>query len=363
MDKTPVEECVALTKKLMHYQTTEEQHDEFTHCITFLKQYFAATPLVVKEFHSNKKPSLFISFDGKKHQKLLLNGHLDVVAGDDTQFLPTVSNGKLWGRGSSDMKAALAIMVVLLKTMAQQQKHPKVGLMIVSDEEIGGHHGTEYLLNKGYAGDFVITGEPTSLGIETRHKGILQVKVTACGRSCHACRPWLGENAIEKLFFQYSTFCKRVGTTAHQANEWLPSVNVTNIFAQGPVNVTPEKAEMILDIRTTENVTNKQMMQLMKEIGFTVAVLQDSSLMINDEHDHHITSLQKIATKILGTKVSLIRSSGGSDTRYFTTQGIAGVNFGPVGKNHHQSNEYLEIKSIAPYYHILEQYIHKHCFS
>lgn len=362
MERTVVEECVTLAKKLIHYRTTAERYDELEKCIASIKQYCTATPLVIHAFHSNKKPSLFISFNGRKKQKLLLNGHLDVVAGDNAQFLPVVKSGRLWGRGSSDMKAGLAIMLVLLKRMAQQQQCPSVGLMIVSDEEIGGHHGTEYLVNKGYRGDFVITGEPTGLAIETKHKGILQVKVSACGKCCHASRPWLGENAIEKLFSQYAMLCKRIGKTANARQEWLPSINLTNIFAQGPMNVTPEKAEMILDMRTTEHFTTKKIIQLMKDAGLRFTIIQDSSLMINDEHDYHITSLQKIATKILGTKVSLIRSSGGSDTRFFTAQGIAGVNFGPVGKNHHQNNEYLEIKSIAPYYEILEQYIHEHCF-
>jgi len=349
-------EIIALTKDLIVFRTTEDRIDEMNRCIEYIKNYFNGCNVIIKEFTHKNKPSLFIAFNKKKKQDIILNGHIDVVEGFDSQFVPEIKEKNIIGRGSNDMKTAVATMIVLMKNLSRIKKPPKVGLMIVSDEEVGGLQGTNKLVKKGYVGEFAITGETSKFNIESKHKGLLQVKLTAYGSASHASRPWLGTNAIEKLIRQYTKFLVEF-PTATRKHKWLPSINPTNFIATGPYNVTPSKAEMVLDIRTTEEYTNRKIIEALKRNNIKFKKIMDGGMMLNPKKNQHIKSLKKITEKVLGKKVKYIKSCGGSDTRFFTEKGISAVNFGPIGKNHHKHNEYLEISSIEPYYKILEQFI------
>jgi succinyl-diaminopimelate desuccinylase len=354
--KEILDEIVKLTKELILFRTTEDRKEELNKCIAFIKNYFNGSNVKIDEFNFKDKPSLFISFNGKKKQTLILNGHIDVVEGFDSQFVPEEKDGKIFGRGANDMKASVAVMIVLMKHLSEKKNPPKVGLMLVSDEEIGGDNGTKILLKKGYKANFCLIGEPSKFHVETKHKGVLQVKVKAYGSSSHSSRPWLGDNAIEKMMKQYKRLINEV-PVATRKHKWLTSINPTNIIAQGPYNVTPSKAEMIMDIRTSEEYTNKKIMELMKKCGMKFTLLRNAPMMLNKKKNKDMRTLKKIAEKVLDKKVKYIKSCGGSDGRYFTGKNIPTVNFGPYGKNHHKAGEHMEITCLDQYYKILEKFI------
>ncbi|MBW2999388.1 M20/M25/M40 family metallo-hydrolase [Candidatus Woesearchaeota archaeon] len=350
------EEIITLTKKLILFRTTEDRGEELFRCIQFIKNYFNGTNVIIKEFCYKNKPSLFVSFNKRKKQDLILNGHIDVVEGFYSQFVAETEGSKLYGRGSADMKTAVATMIVLMKNLARISKPPKVGLMIVSDEEIGGSNGTKQLLKRGYRSDFGITGETSKFNIETKHKGSLQVKIISYGSSSHSSRPWRGSNAIEKLIRQYQRLLNEI-PTATSKQKWLASINPTNIIATGPYNVTPSKAEMVLDIRTTEEYTNRKILNILKKLNIKYKKILDGNMMFTKNNNAYVRSLKKITEQILNKKVKYIKSCGGSDTRFFTLKEMPAVNFGPIGKNHHKHNEYVKLDSIEPYYRILEKFI------
>lgn len=354
MDSTK-SNIIKLTKELIKFRTTENRVLQLRKCIDYIKEYLDSSDVIIREFCYKDKPSLFISFNKRRRQQLILNGHIDVVEGYDSQFVPVVTGNKLFGRGSADMKGSVAAMIVLMKALSR--KKPKVALMIVSDEEVGGLDGTKHLVRKGFIGDFAITGETSRFNLETKHKGMLRVKLIAYGSSSHASRPWLGSNAIEKLMRQYYKL-RDVVPTATPKHKWLPSINPTNFVATGPYNVTPSKAEMVLDIRTTEEFSNRKVIETLKRLNIKYKKILDGNFMDNEKKNHHIKSLKKITEGVLGRKVKYIKSCGGSDTRFFTEKGIPAVNFGPIGTNHHKHNEFVELDSIMPYYNILKKFVY-----
>jgi len=350
------DEILSVSSELIKFRTTEDRFDEIRKCMGYIKDYFADSNVVIREHSFKEKPSLFICFNKRKRQDLILNGHIDVIEGTDSQFLAERKGNFLYGRGTSDMKIALATMIVLMKKLSNMKKIPKVGLMIVSDEELGGFHGTRMLLKAGYKSNFAITGETSKFNVETKHKGSLQVRIIAYGSHSHASRPWLGNNAIEKLIKQWAKLLEEI-PRANNQKKWLPSINPTNFIAEGPYNVTPAKAEMVLDIRTTEEWTNRKILYTLKKLNIKYKRILDGNMLYNNRKNNHIKSLKKITQNVLGRKVKYIKSCGGSDTRFFTNHNIPAVNFGPIGRNHHKHNEYLEISSIEPYYKILEKFI------
>jgi succinyl-diaminopimelate desuccinylase len=348
------EEVLDVTKRLISFRSTADRPSEIRACIDYVKDYFSDTPLLVREFTFAGKPALVISFNRRKRFKLLLNGHIDVVDGNETQFTAVEKDGRLYGRGTNDMKGSVATMMVLMRRTAAKGLKLDVGLLIVSDEEIGGK-GTAEFARRGYLADFLIFGEPTKLRIETKHKGVMMVTVTAYGSSSHGSRPWLGNNAIEKLIRQLQKLHEEI-PQATRSNKWLPTVNVTSFMSDFPPNVTPSKAEMTLDIRTTEEWSNRRVKAIFKKLKLKYKILFEGAMLTNKRKVEQIRKLRTIADRVVGKKRKYVKSCGSTDARYYHGKGVPVAVIGPTGDNHHKQNEYVEIDALGKFYRILKTY-------
>ena len=152
------------------------------------------------------RPQVVAVVNGREAGRtLILNGHIDVVPEgsrshwDDDPYGGVVKGGRLFGRGSGDMKGGLAVMMVLAKIL-QDRGLPrgKVVFQFVIGEETG-EPGTKDLLTKrGIRGDYGIVLEPTSLRVATAEKGLAWLRITLAGRPAHASVAEQGINAIEK---------------------------------------------------------------------------------------------------------------------------------------------------------------------
>ena len=116
-----------------------------------------------------------------------------------TQFEPRVEGDHLIGRGAYDMKGGLAAMMCAVRDLAAQDA-VRVHFVCVSDEESDEQEqrASDFLVERGYIGDFAITGEPTNLHIGVQAKGVLALRLHVSGRSAHGSTPWLGDNAVVK---------------------------------------------------------------------------------------------------------------------------------------------------------------------
>jgi acetylornithine deacetylase/succinyl-diaminopimelate desuccinylase family protein len=137
---------------------------------------------------------------------LLVNGHLDTVPVGPAQwshdpFAGEVSDGRLWGRGSADMKGGVAAAIEAVHTVRRAGAELPCDIVfhLVADEERGGQLGTRVLLERGLVtGDACLVPEPTGLDICIAERGILHVDVRLHGRPAHASEPRNGISAIEK---------------------------------------------------------------------------------------------------------------------------------------------------------------------
>ncbi len=353
---TSTDEIVDITKRLIQYKTIGENRSEIDDCLSYIKKYFK--DFVVREYSSHGKKSLVISYTNKKKFKLILNGHIDVVDADPDQFLPYIKNNRLYGRGAIDMKAGVAVFMKLMKDFYQTK--PDVALMIVSDEETGGLDGTGYLI-KHYSADLVIGSEPNQSGNDSRfditvsHKGVLWLKVRSFGKACHASRPWLGKNAVDKLIEKYLEIRKIFPLP--KSKSWTPTLNLSKISAGDSINRVPDYAEMYLDIRFTEKPSIKEIIQKLRKIrDVEIEIIEKTPLLLNRKMKE-INNLGNLVESISGTKVNLLKEHGASDMRFFSEKNIPAVLFGPWGKNYHGKDEFSSVKSMSKYYEIMKKYI------
>jgi acetylornithine deacetylase/succinyl-diaminopimelate desuccinylase-like protein len=141
--------------------------------------------------------------DGSGGRSLLFNGHLDTVGVDGmihAPWDPLVRDGKLYGRGSTDMKAGVAAMVAAAETAAAAGTAGDIVLALVADEEhasIGTGAVLEFL--DGRLPDACLVGEPTWLDLVIAHRGYAVVEVTFTGQAAHSSQAALGVNAVPHL--------------------------------------------------------------------------------------------------------------------------------------------------------------------
>jgi len=136
---------------------------------------------------------------------LIINGHLDVVpveaqAWTRDPFDPHIEDGRLYGRGSADMKGGIAAAVCALAVLERAGRTPGCDVVfhLVADEERGGRFGTGTLLERGLIeGDACLVPEPTDLQLCVAERGLFQAYVTVHGRPGHGSRPREGISAIE----------------------------------------------------------------------------------------------------------------------------------------------------------------------
>ena len=139
-------------------------------------------------------------------RSLILNGHIDTMPFDHLDewvthpLEPKIIDGKLYGRGSCDMKGGLAAAICALDLLKQAGVQLKGDVIVESvvDEE-GGGNGTMAAILRGYKADAAIITEPTELQVMPAHMGWLFYRIEVKGKALHSSMKWKGVNAIEKM--------------------------------------------------------------------------------------------------------------------------------------------------------------------
>jgi acetylornithine deacetylase len=196
---------------------------------------------------------------GADGDSLALVGHHDVVPPDDSQtdggeYVVREDGGRLYGRGTADMKGALAAML-----LAFRDCDPARPLCFASfvGEEVGGE-GARAAIEDGFAPDYAVVGEGSTgyseggvLDVAVAHKGRRASTVTASGSSAHASEPEAGENAVYRACDAVDEICALDAPTAKVVGETLSgSVAVTEIEGGTAWNVIPDSCAVTVDERT-----------------------------------------------------------------------------------------------------------------
>src|SRR5262249_28320616 len=143
------------------------------------------------------RPNVVARAGRRGARRLLFNGHLDVVGTDGMIHDPWSAdaiNGRMYGRGSADMKSGIASMCAAAARVADSV-NGEIVIAAVTDEEFESV-GTRALIASGVRADAAIVTEPTSLAIMPAHLGFVWIDVTTHGRAAHGSRWELGVDAI-----------------------------------------------------------------------------------------------------------------------------------------------------------------------
>lgn len=216
---------------------------------------------------------------------VVLSGHMDTVpvgsiAWQHGPFSGVIEDGKMYGRGTVDMKSGLLALMYALIRFAHRSKDTWCGELILaatSTEETGAEGAKALVANRQLPEfDALIIAEPTDCRLVIAHKGALWTRVCSCGKASHSSMPEMGVNAIGKLFPFYSRLSD-VDISSDQ-HELLspPTLAVTLINGGKQPNVIPDRCEMTLDMRTLPYQSHEALAGQLKELA--------KELMEADEH-------------------------------------------------------------------------------
>jgi succinyl-diaminopimelate desuccinylase len=346
-----------LLKELLLIESSTK--DGANQAVEFCKQWLLEHELQ-PELIENNGYKMLVCEIGEGDTTIVFNGHVDVVSGKKEQFIPVEKEGRLYARGSADMKAGVAAMMVAMKELRSKKLGVKIQLQIVSDEEIGGYNCSGYLVKNGYRGDFVICSEPTQLGIALQAKGVLRLEVEINGKSAHGSRPWEGDNAIVKAYKVYEKILELPFTQENSDFYPSPSINLAIISGGEVFNKVPDRCVMSLDIRYLPGQNPDQIVQQIENLsGGTVTVGLHGIPVATERTNPFITGLKPVLEKHIGGQAVIFGQHGAADTQYFAAHGIPAIEFGPSGANWHGDDEYVELKSIETYKNILIDYVQR----
>lgn len=203
---------------------------------------------------------------------ITLTGHLDTVPADpeDWSFDPfsgAIDNGRLLGRGSSDMKAGVACLVNAAIRHATEHPHGTALQLVLTFGEETGCDGARTIDRAALSpSSLLIVAEPTANRVVLGHKGTLWLRLTARGTAAHGSRPDLGDNALAAL--------ATAATRIHDHGDWPISpthgpatVNVGTFHAGSQPNLVPDRAEMQLDVRTVPEFTSDNALTAISELA------------------------------------------------------------------------------------------------
>src|SRR5262245_2462796 len=242
------DEIVALAERLIGYDTSEP--DSVLEAAGFVKGWLEARGIEASHEEVRGLPVLKAEVGASEGPTVVLHGHLDVVPGREGQFDPSVDGDRLYGRGTYDMKGALAAMLVTTAAMRDQDE-VRVRLGIVGDEESEeeAERGSDRLVDAGFVGDFAITGEPTDLQIGVEAKGVLALRIEVTGVAAHGATPWLGDNAALRAVEVFRSI-ESLPFARHSSELFdRPSINLGRILGGDALNKVPDRCAIDVDIR------------------------------------------------------------------------------------------------------------------
>ncbi|MFD1392901.1 ArgE/DapE family deacylase [Lacticaseibacillus jixianensis] len=305
----------------------------------------------------------------------VFTGHQDVVNTGDLSkwtyppFAAHIENGRLYGRGASDMKSGLAAEVLAFIALKQSGFAHHVRLLLTIGEEYGAM-GAQQLTDAGYADDIaaMLVGEPTAGKIEFGHAGSYNYKVKSYGKSAHSSLPALGTNAIVKLtdfilaertLFDDVPVDPVIGPLVH---------SVTVLKAGDQVNTIPDYAELAGNIRPTPSFMNEKVTARLQEAVAKIDAAGAGNLKFELTHTFYpvltptdsklVTRANEAIESVSGKKLALTISHGATDASDFTKSKnkFETIIYGPGDEDKNLSHQINEYVSLDRYHTVIKEY-------
>jgi succinyl-diaminopimelate desuccinylase len=317
---------------------------------------------------------------GTAEPLVVFAGHTDVVPPGPLEdwrtppFEPVIRDGRLWGRGASDMKSSLAAMIVATERLLHG-KRPiagSLGFLVTSDEEADAVNGTvkviETLSGRGVRIDHCIVGEPSSTSrtgdvVRNGRRGSLNGHVRVKGVQGHVAYP---EQVVNPIHRFAPALLELAAHVWDHGTEYFPptSFQFSNIRAgTGTTNVVPGELEAWFNFRFNTRQSPDALRGAVEacfarhDLDFSID-WRLSGMPFITQRGTLTDAVEEAVAAVMGHRPLLSTSGGTSDGRFIAPTGAAVVELGPANATIHQANEHIavaEIEELTCIYHELLQ--------
>lgn len=310
---------------------------------------------------------------------LMLNGHLDIVGTDDMThppFVPSIVDGRLYGRGSADMKGGIAAMCVAARDALRRGIDGQVIIAAVIDEEYESL-GTRALLSSGIRADAAIITEPTGLAMCPAHRGFVWARLDFRGRAAHGSRYDLGVDAITHAALVIAELNRTQLDVLHRRVHphpllGRPSLHASTIIGGTGLSTYPDRCTVEIERRTIPGETATTFLEELNEACDIVrrsnptldVSVQISTSQLPSDVPLGAPVLAELE-RALGEENLPVRVEGLSawtDAALLNEADIPAICFGPGDiALAHSSTEWVPVREIHDATRVLERFISAWC--
>ncbi len=378
-------EAIEVLQKMIKFKTVNEPGDEKP-LAEYIKNLLEEIGLEVKlDDLGNNRANVIGRLKGAgEREALLFNGHLDTVPPGDIQwkygpYSGDVVDGKIYGRGSADMKGGLAAMLIALKLINDSGLKLKGDFVYsaTAGEETDSIGAVKFVKDGGLDGvGAIIIGEPSSNGVNIAEKGAFWVEISTYGKTAHGAFPDEGINAVVHMNAFLSELISY--KFKYEENELVgrPTMNISTISGGVKTNVVPDKSAITIDMRTVpgmdhdeivrdfEKIINKLSNEI-KDFKADIKVLNNRAAVETKSTDPFVKLAVDTIKQEFNKEVKPRGVNFYTDASVFLpAKNIPCIFYGPGDANMaHQPNECITIDSLIEsvyfYYKMIENYLVK----
>lgn len=329
--------------------------------------------LIVRD-PSETKANLYATTGPAVDGGVILSGHSDVVPTEGQNWASDpyeidIRDGKMYGRGSCDMKGFLACLLAKAETFKNADLRVPIHLAFTYDEEVGclGVPSlVEAIKNLPHKPAMCIVGEPTEMKVITQHKGKFSARAHFTGRSGHSSLPDEGVNAVE-FASEFVVFLRQLGRKCREQgphdDEFVPNHTTfhTGVINGGTqLNIIPQNCFVDFEFRNlpnddrnalkaqiydyVENILEPEMRQTFDDVGIEIEVISDMPGLATGDHEE----VTKLVMALTGANTTG-KVSFGTEAGVFSEQGgIPTVVCGPGNiEQAHKPDEFVELDQLG----------------
>lgn len=351
---------------LIRFKTETGNREEIMSCISFIMREFKEHRPYIK-LHEGIAPVVLLSNTEEMNFDVLVVGHIDVVPAEEEDFEPKVEEGKIFGRGSLDMKSFAAVGLQTLNFVLEKNLGIKFGVLLSTDEEKGSFGLEEFLqkypdIHAKIVLDVDVAGDINKL--ITKCKAPVFVRLEAKGLEAHGSTPWEGVDANEKLLQALMSIRKKYPYFSKEQpkplNTWIDTVHFAKISGGDVANVISNQAEALLDFRLTEKSGHLELENFLKTAlpaGVSFEIVSYGEPVVMDEKSEEICTYKRVAEQVLGADVDFAFMGGATDSRSFAKKGSIVIMHSGSGCGMHAKGEFVELKSVCQLAEIQKEFI------
>lgn len=395
---TEREQIIDLTSKLIHIRSRvikpedrkesaentkirAEKRDAALQVLNFVSEFLANDDIITSR--TFEKEEVVSRLWGDKNTllnpKLLLSGHIDVVNAPDELFTAKVDDGKIFGRGSGDMKGHVAALITAYKKWISETKSSKgVGLLLTSDEEVGGFRGTRFIVEDGLLRPkFVFIPDGSfAFNIVDSQKAPHHFHVRAESKDGggHVSKAFKIDNPVNHILDVYSEMRKKYSLVERKkdgtvVDDWKSTFEMTvyktgngsgsdevvndgNAIAEWAeawfgwrwpleVKIDGEKATYESGLKDLQRIANENGVKILKDgHGFGEGCYTDPNA-------EFVQKWKRIIEPIVEHAVGFQHMHGATDGRHFYKYGSEVLVTSAINGGEHSKNEFVDVDSLV----------------